>query len=252
MKIASKLIIGFLIVAIISAIVGGIGIINIISIGNQDTKLFEKNTLGLQYSSDAALYYQRVRFNVVKGLLAAGTDIQGESFKKISDYEVQVEKNLISFEACVVDEEDQRIVDQLKPKWDTYKAMIQDIIDLATAGQNDAAKEMVFGDLQAVANDLQTSFDQFVVMNVDDAQTTADNNKQTVQTSIIMMIGIAAGGIIIALLLGVAISRIIGKPIIMVAGDAEKLAVAASYLGVWGWRHPEIEAWDEIEEEAEL
>ncbi|MCK2055316.1 hypothetical protein [Methylobacterium sp. 37f] len=34
-------------------------------------------------------------------------------------------------------------------------------------------------------------------------------------------------------------------------GQVDKLAAAASYLGVWGWRHPDIETWDEIEEEVE-
>jgi hypothetical protein len=34
-------------------------------------------------------------------------------------------------------------------------------------------------------------------------------------------------------------------------GNTEKLAAAASYLGVWNWRHPDIETWDEIEEEVD-
>jgi hypothetical protein len=34
-------------------------------------------------------------------------------------------------------------------------------------------------------------------------------------------------------------------------GNTEKLAAAASYLGVWNWRHPDIETWNEIEEEVD-
>jgi hypothetical protein len=34
-------------------------------------------------------------------------------------------------------------------------------------------------------------------------------------------------------------------------GHPDKLAATASYLGIFNWRHPDIETWDAIEEEVE-
>lgn len=64
LKIATKLIIGFLIVAFIAGAVGVVGLLNIARITEADTLLFEENTLGIKYSGDAATYYQRLRYNV--------------------------------------------------------------------------------------------------------------------------------------------------------------------------------------------
>ncbi len=63
MPIATKLIIGFLVVAVLAAVIGVIGIINLTRINSSSTLLYQQNALGLQYSGEAASTFQRVRYN---------------------------------------------------------------------------------------------------------------------------------------------------------------------------------------------
>ncbi len=87
------------------------------------------------------------------------------------------------------------------------------------------AKALIFGDLQTAANNLQTTFDQIFEETSADAEATADDNVKTANIAFILMITIAAASIIIAVVLGVAISRMISKPINIVTEDAERLAI---------------------------
>jgi methyl-accepting chemotaxis protein len=56
LKISAKLIIGFLLVAIIAGIVGIVGLVNINNISEADALLYEENTLGIEYIGIASVY----------------------------------------------------------------------------------------------------------------------------------------------------------------------------------------------------
>jgi methyl-accepting chemotaxis protein len=225
LKISSKLIIGFLIVAILAGVIGVIGIININRLGEADTKLYVNNTLGLNDIGNAQGWYQRIRFNVVKGELAAGTDVQEESLNKIAEYVIEAEDHLNSYKASIVDPEDQAMYDTLLSEWQTYMAMVNDAVDMMRAGKSDEVKIHIFGDMQDSGSAVQASFDKLFDYNTTLAAATSANNMQLVKTSMILMISVAAAGILIAILLGVAISRMISKPLNMMADDAGRLAL---------------------------
>ncbi len=55
LKISSKLIIGFVIVAMIAGVVGITGIINIKTIDSEDTELYKLNTVPLVYLEEVAV-----------------------------------------------------------------------------------------------------------------------------------------------------------------------------------------------------
>ena len=85
MKIGSKLILGFLIVAVIAGMVGVVGIVNIQSIAASGDALYTDNTLGLEYVGESATSYQRIRFNSLKMILDSANS--AEYIKKTDRYE---------------------------------------------------------------------------------------------------------------------------------------------------------------------
>jgi methyl-accepting chemotaxis protein len=224
MKIAPKLIIGFIIVAIIAGCVGIIGITNILSIGNADTRLFEKNTRSIEYLNGAEEDYLRIRLIIAKSLLTADKP-QDDNIKSISDSADQFKANLKLYEGCILNADDQQLFDTISPAWDKYIGQVDKVFELVQNKKIDDAKTLAFGEMQTAANDLQSILDDLLVSVIDDAQLTSDGNRQIVQTAIIMMICIVAAGVIVAIVLGAVISRIISMPVNMMAKDAEKLAL---------------------------
>lgn len=69
MKIGTRLIGSFLIVACKAEIVGTIGLINIRTLARTDQVMYKQNTLGIKQSGDANTYYQRLRYNAAEMLL---------------------------------------------------------------------------------------------------------------------------------------------------------------------------------------
>ena len=60
LKIAAKLIMGFIIIALIACAVGIVGLVNIVNINKADTQLYQDNTKGIQISSQAGLTFQQI------------------------------------------------------------------------------------------------------------------------------------------------------------------------------------------------
>ena len=223
LKIATKLIIGFAIVAIIAGIVGGVGLISLNSVGQADSSLYSINTVGTNYAGTACIYYQRIRYNSVKAILTAGTSQQETSLNKISDYETLVDDNLTNYNNLDISDANQVQIDALIPKWNNYKTILDKIVKSIKSRDNVTAQYLVLGELATAGDDLQTSFDEIMDYNVTSGASKNSQNIRLVNIATIAMLIVIGLGIVIAVLLGVVISKMISNPI-------NKMVIAAKML----------------------
>lgn len=224
LKIAAKLIIGFLVVALIAGVVGVIGLTNLNSIRKADKLLYEENTLGVDYAGNAAVFYQRVRFNALQMTIVDDISKRDESINKIKDYFSKTDDYLKKYEDGIISEVDRKQFDVLKPLWDKYKSLIENAIKFAQAEQDEQAKNIVIGEAATVATSLQESFDKLLEYNSTMAKTRLDNNTKMAGTATATMVIVIIVGVVIAVVLGIFISRIISKPINKMVDAAEKIA----------------------------
>ncbi|HOM02430.1 MAG TPA: methyl-accepting chemotaxis protein [Acetivibrio sp.] len=225
LKISAKLIIGFLIVAAISGVVGGVGLSNINNMSKEDVELYENNTLGISYAAEAALQFQRMRFNGARMLLFDDSAKQSESIEKIEDHIANVEKYLSLYDAGITDETDRQLFEDLKPKWEKYKSAITKEIELVRSGRLDEAKTILLGDMANAGDTLRDALETLMEFNTTAAEEKVDENKQIASTASTLMLVVIFAGIIIAVVLGVFISRIISKPISQMVEAADRLAI---------------------------
>jgi methyl-accepting chemotaxis protein len=78
--------------------------------------------------------------------------------------------------------------------------------------------------MRVSADAQQAAIDHLVQMKVDDAQKTSDDNTQASQTATTTMLVIVFSGMVLAIGLGLFISRIISKPVIKLSDAAEMIA----------------------------
>jgi methyl-accepting chemotaxis protein len=105
LKIAAKLIIAFIIVALITGVVGVVATKNFSNISSADTDLYEECTLGIEYIGEVSAYVQRLRFN---SLLITVTDNEQERLEtnnKIDDFIAVVDTNLNNYKAARINDE---------------------------------------------------------------------------------------------------------------------------------------------------
>lgn len=224
MKIGTKLIVGFLIVAIIAGVVGVIGITNINTISNNSMQLYTQNTLGLDYMGNASVYFQRIRFNSVKmNLVEDQSDIEA-CVQGIADYEAIAETILNNYEAGIVADEDRTIFNDLKKNFEEFKILTNKAAELAKAGNREESKDMILNDVTAIGNKLQINFDNAFNYNETSSEAKYKSNTELQdKAAMIMLIAIAAG-VFAAILLGVALSGIISKPMKKMVAAADRLA----------------------------
>lgn len=211
-------------VAVIAAVVGFVGLINLYRISEADTLMYHENTLGISHSSEGATYYQRLRYNMAEMVLLKDDSLLEDYVSKFKSYMETIDNELDEYQKNMLDEEDHRIFDELTSEWRQYKAYVQDIIEYAQKGQYDRAQGVLLGDSDAVGDAIRESFVEMVELNEREAMNRADSNDSLSNRAITLMIAIIAVGIIFAVLLGVFISRIISRPVVRIVSAAERLA----------------------------
>lgn len=225
LKIAVKLILAFIIVALIAGVVGIIGLMNLNSMSEADRLLYEENTLGLNYAGNAALYYQRIRFNGVKLIAVSDANQRQICIDEIENYKAKADEFLKLYEDGIISDVDRNLFDSLKPQWEKYKSLIESIVEHVQNGRDEEARNLVFGETAQVGNALQENFDKMLEYNTNGGKTRSEQNTKLATEATITMVGVIIAGVIIAIILGIFISRIISKPVRMMVDAADKLAV---------------------------
>lgn len=225
LKIASKLIIGFLLVAIVAAVIAVIAIISISNIGKGEAVIVEENVHGFSDMATAQIAYQRIRYNVAKSVITEGTNVQAETIAKINTYIENTEAGIAKYQAAVDLPEEIQKADTLMNDFDSYTALAKKVIDMLNVDDVNGATALILGDLGAQGSIVQAEFDEmFANMNTE-ADARGAEGAKAISNSVILMTVIGAVGVLLAIILGIGISNLISKPLTMMAEDAEKLSL---------------------------
>jgi methyl-accepting chemotaxis protein len=206
-------------------VVGVIGLTNIISINRADTELYEQNTLGIKYSGDAATYYQRMKYNMAEMILL-GDDSQKDYYvKNLNTYITTIDDRLAKYEASITEQEDRDLFNQLKPQWEQYRTYMLKAVQYAQSGDYNKVEDVLLNESDSVGDKVRETLVALVDYNEEIAVQRAAKNSQLATSSIILMLAVIVVGLVIAIMLGLFISRIISKPIKEIVAAADKLAV---------------------------
>lgn len=240
-KISQKLIIGFLIIAIISAVVGSIGVINIFNMKDSDSKLYEENTLGLKISGEAAVMFQQLRYNILK---LVNTEIEEtDSIQETADYinelVVIMNDDLTACHETINDANANEVLTLIQTDWDAFSPVTLDIIkNFETGNPGMASARIPY--MTDLGSSLRDHFLELFSIVSANAESRADKNASQAQTAVIIMLIVIAGGLACSIILGIYISRLIGHPLNLMAEAADKLALGDVDVDVYVDTNDEI------------
>lgn len=224
MKIGLKLILGFLIVALIAGGIGLVGVINLKQIQALDTKLYEKMTVPLGEMVVVAESFQRMRGNV-RDIILATTPAQ------ITDYESRIKernadftKNILSFETTLLTEEGKKKVESIEANKQLYDALVLQIIQLKKAGKIAEASVILSGEGNKLRTVIEEDYRWLQETKVSLAKETSEGNTKSANSAIFTMIALLIGGMAVAMFLGIFISNSIKKPINKMVDASKRLA----------------------------
>jgi len=208
-KLRTKLLAGFIMVAVVAVSIGFVGIKDISEIENNDTKLYEKMTLPLSNLIDMATNYQRIRINV-RDFIGAESAIERNKYYD-SITKLLEEQNVVDgqYAKTFEDENDRKAFEEYKAKQQAYDKFLEQMKSLVEAGKVEEAKAIISGDMRKASNDYGAMIDKLQAMNVESAKTQSGVNTVTAHNATQMMMILMAAAALLAVGLGVFIANIV-------------------------------------------
>ncbi len=216
LKISTKLLAGFIIVALIAGAVGGFGMINLKTLDKSDTELYQYMTVPVSQISNVSIAFQKLRVHVRDLLLATTPEAKQKAGVQIDERHAEMTQLAVEFEKSIRDDAQMRAAydDYIKIQENLF-VVLDKVMTLAMAGQNAEVVAIMSptGESGIASAALQTAIDNLVNLKVAQAKQMADANSEQATQAMTTMAILVAVAMILAIILGVFLSNMISKPI---------------------------------------
>lgn len=224
LKIGTKLISGFIAIALIAGIIGFIGIKQIRVIDDADTRLYEKVVVPLGEFADIAISFQRIRINLLRMVDSTDKQEKATAQDTIKKLREEITAKQTSFEKTIITEEGRKLFAEFVTHRGEYGKVIERTFVLDAANKVAEAKALLAGEGYKIAMAYQAVIDKMMDLKEKQAKLTSDENTVIATGASRLMTGMAIGGALLAICLGLFISRTITRPINEAVGVAKSLS----------------------------
>lgn len=226
LKIGTKLISTFIIMALITAIVGFTAVIELNSIDSAHNSLFENYGNSQGDIGYVGLNFQKTR-SAVRDLII---ETDSNNFKQYQDIikngDEEMSKYLSEYEKTCLTSEEKTLFADLVKKINDFKTSRDKVAALAIENKNQEAFNLMNN--KEVVDDMQkadSAINNIIKYNVDLANKNSAELTSYVHNRTILFVAVIIIAIILAIGIGIFITILIRNPIITMTETAEKLAL---------------------------
>ncbi len=223
-KISVKLILGFLVIALIAVFIGLSSLMMMQRFSEADENLYREHTLGIEYVGNAGTFFQRLRYNMLEILLLENAEDREANADKVVKFAGIIDNNLTSYKERLDNEDDRELFSALEADWMKYKDYINQIFDLVKQGDTETAEQIIIVESDETAMTVVKHLEGLLLYNETEADKAIQQNEKLYSNVVLLTNSLIAVGVILSILLGLIISRSISKPIKSIVAAADKLA----------------------------
>lgn len=224
LNIRTKLMLSFAVMAVISAVIGYIGIVNIHKIDDADTVLFEKGAKPLGQMVKMSTYFQRIRVNTRDVILNSNPAENVIFLNKIDSFRDSIDLITKEYEKSIITDAGREMMQKFRDTRKDYATHLTKFRELINADKYKEATAYLEGEMKKSAFAEQEAIFALTDIKIKAADDISDSNTKAASAASITMIIIIVIGAIIGVLLGLLVARIISKPIIALETAASKVA----------------------------
>jgi methyl-accepting chemotaxis protein len=225
MKIGTKLLTGFMLMALIAATIGVVGIAKINKVDDNSGRIYEKIAVPLGVLADMSTSFQRVRINLRDLVETNDQQEKPQILETIKKLREEITEKSKTFEKTILTDEGRELFQNFKKSRDAYGQVIEKVVQLAMVDKNAEAIAILKGEGKKAAFLEQELLDKLQQSKEKQGKITDEENDATAKSARMLMICFTLFGVILAVFLGIFITRIVTRPI------AEAVAVANSIAG---------------------
>jgi methyl-accepting chemotaxis protein len=210
MKVGTRLIAGFLTLAVLGAVVATIGIFNMSRISDSTNDLYQKELLGISYVKQANVDLVYVGRAVRNVLLASTEKDRQAAISSVETARAQLKADLDRARPLFYLEQGKRLFAEVDDYVHQYEALVAQATKRAAADQlqeNRASVDYLFGTVAPVANQLDTRMSELTRLKEQNAKAAAAGAAALYQSSRAMMLVLVLGSALAGLGLGVVLTR---------------------------------------------
>jgi methyl-accepting chemotaxis protein len=239
LKLRTKLLVSFIIVAIFSGIVGIIGIYELNNINNENRNMFYNNTIPIEDLSKVQNSLQQVRVNHILALYERDSSTIDNKLEEIDTFAQLTNTKLTEYAQTNIDDTESDLLQKLQDALLVYRNARNDNLELIKNQQYEEAHKTL-ETVTVERGKVDSYLQELIDYNTNLAENSVKTNEQNYKVQVITMIIIISISVILALTLGLVLSTIISKPIIRIANAAD--TIAQGDLNV----HIDVNSTDEI------
>ncbi|MBC2770883.1 methyl-accepting chemotaxis protein [Pusillimonas minor] len=209
LRVRTKLIGGFLIVAAIAAIIGFVGIQSMQRISQMTDRLYENEFVGMRHATEADRQLVAAGRALSNTLLTSTEDEYRSEYFSIDNHFISAKMALDDLARTAQSEEGKRAVEKAREAINAFEKTAKDIVreqPAETLGRLDTT-ERVFKEMRPLGDEAESLIKRIVYGQQDDALTATEEIKAIYTQAFTLMIGLTAGGALIAIILGLLITR---------------------------------------------
>lgn len=226
LKISVKLITGFLIVALISALIGIVGIINLNTIGGNAQYLYHYTAESIRKVSSALSLYQENRADTRNLLLVESEQKIIEIIDNIHERSEQIQNIMDEYQKSIATDTGRAYFQEYVDAYNEYLPILDEILELVRNGRKEEAYAVLFGDGMAnTAANVQNAIQGLIDTRAKNGGIQYNNIVDVSYRTRLTMILLSAVGVSLAIFLGAMISRSISIPINNLVEVANNLAL---------------------------
>ncbi|WP_052307091.1 methyl-accepting chemotaxis protein [Acetobacterium woodii] len=215
MKIGAKLMVSFIILALISGIVGLLGIINLQSLNDSDTQLYENMTVPIAEVGQISTSYQRMRVIVRDMIIENSPELIQSNADKVIIRNNEIDEAAAAFATAIVDPEMQTVYDEFVA---SRKVLAQEFAKVkALALENRDAEAFALmadtGSYEIAAQVEMDAINKLVPMKLNEAKAKEDAVTLQGNSAVTILEIITAISFIVAIAFGLILRSIISKPL---------------------------------------
>ncbi len=224
LKIRNKLIIGFIVVAIFSAIVGVMGIINMRQINDNSRSMYYDNYIPAQYLADTEKAVQTVRALNILAIYEQNPSALQEKLDEINLYVSQTNGYLQEIRELISGEEEQGLYDELSGALAEYRKVRDESLEYVSKGQYEQAV-LTMPTVNEKTEALNKVMEDYIGFQSGRAERSLHKNESNFKQQTILMFSTISACVAIALFLGFAVARKISVPVARMVKAADQLAL---------------------------
>lgn len=224
LKLATKLLSSFSLVAIIAGVIGYVGITNMALMNDNASQMYHDRTVPIVELSRALQKLYEIRLDLADLVVAKSASERTMLTNKISESEKKGEEFLAEFAATDLSAEEKRLYEEYKRNWEEYKRDVDKGVELALSGNERAAHEFEAGQFDQESKRLTEKLNSLIASEehlADSLNQEIANEYNFARTEavVVLLVGLA-----LAIVLGIFNTRVIGKPVKELLGQAEEIA----------------------------